>query len=574
MEGKKYKPPKIEIEIEKQKVSDEFIEDILHVSVEESLHLPSMCNLILNNDYFPGRTKEDKPWKHNNLLKIGNTIKIKFQSSTTENFKDKVIGTIFEGEITAVECNFTDESQAPIIVRGYDVSHRLHRGRYNRSFLNMTDSDIVKKILGEIGIITGNIESSGSPHEYIFQENKTNMEFLRERALRIGFELFIKDNKLNFQKPKQEGNLNLKWLKDFNSFRARTSSSEQISSVEVRGWDYQEKKSIVATAQSEQVLTKNQNGSGRKVSTKFQLDRKPPKMIVVDRPVSSEREAKEMAQAICNELGGEYVCADARAEGNPEIRVSKIINLTDMGQYDGQYYVTETRHLYHKRVYTTEFTVRGLRGGNLFSLLSPQAHLKPSQTLIVGVVTDNKDPKGLGRVKVKFPTLTDEHSSNWARVVALGAANNRGFDCLPEVNDEVLVGFEHGDIHRPYIVGGVWNGKDKPPEDVNDTIVNNKVRLRTFRTRTGHTLQFIEEDKGSSKAGIKVQSCKGHNIMLNDSDRCIEIKTKNGHIIKLNDENNSISIKSTGDLTLEAGGNIKLKASGNITVEGATISLN
>ncbi|MDJ0727744.1 MAG: VgrG-related protein [Prochloraceae cyanobacterium] len=504
LDGKKYKPPKIEIEIEKQKVSDEFIEDILHISVEESLHLPSMCNLILNNDYFPGRTKEDKPWKHDDLLKIGHTIKIKFRSSTTANFKDKGIGTIFEGEITAVESNFTDESQAPIIVRGYDVSHRLHRGRYNRSFLNMTDSDIVKKVIGEIGISAGNIESSGSPHEYVFQENKTNMEFLRERACRIGFELFIKDNKLNFQKPKKGGDLSLKWLKDFNSFRARTKSSEQISSVEVRGWDYQEKKPIVATAQSEKVITKNQNGSGREVSTKFQLDRKPPKMIVVDRPVSSEREAKEMAQAICDELGGEYVSADAKAEGNPEIRAGKVINLTDMGQYDGEYYVTETRHLYHKRVYTTEFTVRGLRGGNLFSLLSPKTHLKPSQTLMVGVVTDNNDPKGLGRVKVKFPTLTDEHSSNWARVVALGASSCRGFDCLPEINDEVLVGFEHGDIHRPYIVGGVWNGKDKPPEDVKDAIADNKVRLRTIKTPTGHNLQFIEEDKRSSKAGIRI----------------------------------------------------------------------
>ena len=70
----------------------------------------------------------------------------------------------------------------------------------------------------------------------------------------------------------------------------------------------------------------------------------------------------------------------------------------------------------------------------------------------MGNVTNNKDPEGWGRVKVKFPTLTEEHESNWARVVALGAAKQRGFDCLPEVNDEVLVGFEHGDIHRPYFL--------------------------------------------------------------------------------------------------------------------------
>ncbi|MHC5732095.1 MAG: phage baseplate assembly protein V, partial [Nostoc sp.] len=102
-------------------------------------------------------------------------------------------------------------------------------------------------------------------------------------------------------------------------------------------------------------------------------------------------------------------------------------------------------------------------------------HLQPGQTFLVGIVTDNKDPQGWGRVKVKFPTLTEDHASNWARVVAPGAANGRGFDCLPEVNDEVLVGFEHGDIHRPYVLGGVWNGKDAPPEKVDDSIQRGKV---------------------------------------------------------------------------------------------------
>jgi len=577
MNGSQYKPAKIEIDINGSPVSEKFIEDVLHISVEESLHIPSMCNLIINNDYFPGAGEADRPWEHESKLKIGNTVKIKYQSSTTEEFKDKGIETIFEGEITGIECNFTDESQAPIIIRGYDVSHRLHRGRYNRSFQNMTDSDVVKKIIGEIGITAGNIESSGAPHEYVFQENQTNMEFLRERAFAIGFELFIKDNKLFFQKPQKTDSLNLEWLKDFNSFRVRVNSAEQVSSVEVRGWNYEQKKSIVGTAEAEKVITKNQNGKGREVSTKFDLNRKPPKMIVVDRPVSSDREANKMAQAICNELGGEFICADARAQGNPKIRVSKVVNLKDMGKYDGEYYITETRHLYHKRVYTTEFTVRGLRGGNLLTLLSPKTRLQPGQTLMVGIVTDNKDPKNWGRVKVKLPTLTEDHESNWARVVALGAGGKgggMGFYCLPEINDEVLVGFEHGDIHRPYIIGGVWNGKDKPPENVKDTIVSNKVRLRTIKTRTGHTLQFVEENKGSSKAGIYIETAGGNKISLNDSDRYVEIETKGGHKIKMDDRGRSISVDSQGDLSLNAKGKIDIKANMNITIKGMMIHLN
>lgn len=454
----------------------------------------------------------------------------------------------------------------------------------------MTDSDIVKKIAGEVKIDPGEIDPSGAPHDYIFQENQTNMEFLRERAFRLGYELYVKENKLNFHKPKDKGNLELKWLKEINSFRVKVSSAEQVSSVEVRGWDYQQKQAIVETAQTDQVITQNTNGKGQSVSQKFKTD---PKMIVVDKPIFKPEQAKQIAQALCNELGGEYVLADARGEGNTQIRVGKVVNLKEMGPYDGKYYITESRHVYHKRVYTTDFTVRGLRGGNLLTTLSPPTYLKPGQTLLVGIVTDNKDPEGLGRVKVKMPTLTEEHNSFWARVVSTGAGINRGFDCLPEVNDEVLVGFEHGDIHRPYIFGGVWNGKDKPPELVDDSVVAGKVRLRTFKTRIGHKLQFVEEDKGSSKSGVYVETAKKHQIRLNDSDRHIEIKTTNGHQIKMDDSGQKIEIKTTsghqitmndagasitvqsiGNLTIQAQGNINISANGTISIQGAMIRLN
>jgi uncharacterized protein involved in type VI secretion and phage assembly len=308
-------------------------------------------------------------------------------------------------------------------------------------------------------------------------------------------------------------------------------------------------------------------------------------MIVVDQPVATENEAKKMAQALCDELGGEFVYADAQAYGNPEIRPGRIINLQGMGdRYNGKYYVTETRHFYSQRVHTTDFSVRGLRPGNLFSTLSTQKHLQPGQTFLVGIVTNNKDPKGWGRVKVKFPTLTEEHESSWARVVAIGAGPNRGFDCLPEVNDEVLVGFEHGDIHRPYVIGGVWNGKDAPPEKVDDSVVKG-VRLRTFKTRTGHTLQYIEEDKGGSKAGIRLETTKGHKIYLNDSDQFIEIKTTGGHTIKMDDRSKSITIKTTGGHSIEMNdatqsvaikstGNLDINANGVITIKGSLIKLN
>ncbi|OUL32916.1 VgrG-related protein [Nostoc sp. 106C] len=567
------------LELGGQAASPELIKDLLQITIEESLHLPAMFTLVVHNSYIPTVDRaEYKPWRHEKLFEIGKKVRLGFVSSTTQDadFDDRLEDLLIEGEITAMEVHFNEKSEAHMIIRGYDISHRLHRGRYNRSFLNKTDSDIVKQIASEVGIKIGKIDPSGEVHEYVFQENQSNMEFLRERAARIGFELFIQNDKLYFRKPESQESIQLKWLVDISKFSTRVTSAEQVSAVEVRGWDYTQKKAIASTANAETVITDTGNKKGSSSSTKFS-NLKPPKMTVVDQPIASTTQAQKMAQALCDELGGEFVYADAKAVGNPKVRPGKVITLTGMGdRYSGKYYVTETRHFYTQRIYTTEFSIRGLRAGNLFTTLSTQTRLQPGQTFLVGIVTDIKDPKGWGRVKVKFPTLTEEHASNWARVVALGAANQRGFDCLPEINDEVLVGFEHGDIHRPYVLGGVWNGKDAPPEAVDDTVVGGKVRLRTVKTRTGHTLQFVEEDKGSSKAGVRVQTKGGHKIYLNDSDRCIEIETNGGHKIKMDDQGRAkISVESTGDLSLDApSGNIDITAGMNVTVKGTLIRLN
>jgi uncharacterized protein involved in type VI secretion and phage assembly len=546
------------LQIDGKDAPKDLMEDILQLFVEESLHQPSMFTLVLRNDYQSG--SNEKPWKHKDLLQIGKPVTVGFISSTTRasDFDEENKGDLVKGEITAIDVRFTEKTQAPIIIRGYDFSHRLHRGRYNRSFQNMTDTDIVKKLAKEAGIdVDGKTaEESGIPHDYLFQENQSNMDFLRERAVRIGFELFVQDGKLHFRKPKAGAQeLSLRWLVDLRSFHVRMTSTEQVKEVEVRGWDYSQKRSIVAIAKTEQVITKTENGKGSDTSSKFNGKPTAPKVIVVDQPVFSPKEADRMAQALCDELGGQFVCADAKAEGNPKIRPGRVVKLADMGTYSGKYYVTETRHVYQERLYSTEFSVRGLRGGNLMAALSPPQRLQPGQTLMVGVVTDNEDPQGWGRVKVKFPTLTEEDTSNWARVVGLGAANQRGFDCLPEIDDEVLVAFEHGDIHRPYVIGGVWNGKDAPPNPVGETVQDGKVRLRTFKTRTGHQIQFVEEDKGDRKAGVYIETKGGHKVQLTDSDK-------------------SIRISSTGDLKIEAKGNIDINATGIITVQGKLIKLN
>ena len=137
---------------------------------------------------------------------------------------------------------------------------------------------------------------------------------------------------------------------------------------------------------------------------------------------------------------------------------------------------------------------------------------------------------------------------------------------MPAINDEVLVAFEQGDIHRPYVIGGVWNAKDAPPNPVANDVANGKVRLRTFQTRVGHKIQFVEEDKGLSQKGAYIETAGGHKLRINDSQKFVEIETKGGHKLRLDDRMRSITLSSTG--------NIDINARGIVTITGKLIKLN
>lgn len=193
--------------------------------------------------------------------------------------------------------------------------------------------------------------------------------------------------------------------------------------------------------------------------------------------------------------------------------------------------------------------------------------------VVVGVVTNNQDPENMHRIKVKYPWLGDDVESNWARVVASMAGGDRGTYFLPEVDDEVLVAFDHGRIDHPYILGSLWNGKDTPPESNADGENNN----RTIRSRSGHVLRF--NDKSGNET-IEIIDKSGNNKIIIDTasnsitieaDSDITIKSKTG---KLTMQANGIEMKSQAGITAQAAQSMDLKANAQVTIKGATINLN
>ena len=176
-------------------------------------------------------------------------------------------------------------------------------------------------------------------------------------------------------------------------------------------------------------------------------------------------------------------------------------------------------------------------------------------------------------MKVKYPWRNDEDESQWARVLTFMAGKEMGGYFLPEVNDEVLVVFENGDINYPYVLGGLWSGKMKPPEDNADG-QNNR---RLIKSRSGH--QIIMDDKsGSEKIEVIDKSGKNQITIDTASDKItistakdIELKASNGKILL---DARELVFKSSAATKIQAGANMDVKASANTTIKGAMVMIN
>ena len=544
----------ISIKLNGDQVQHSVLQNLASVVVDQHSHLPDMFTMRLHD---PGLELLDNgPFDLTKEIEIG------------AEKPDGNQALLIKGEITALEPDFGEGMIAKLTVRGYDKSHRLYRETKSKAHLNKKDSDLANEIAQEIGL-QAKVDPTKTVYDHIYQYNQSDLAFLMQRAWRIGYECFVSGGKLYFrQPPLGEAGVTLTWGDDLLSFRPHLTLAEQVEEIVVKGWDVEKQAAIVGRAQKGRLYpgieeSKDAVDKARAFGT--------GKLIIVDQPVVSQAEADILAAARLDEISGAFIEAEGVAFRRPDVMAGRMVTLEALGKrFSGAYLVTSATHVYTAKGLRTTFAVRGSRTGLLTEQMIRHRPLDRWPGVVTAVVTNTDDPNDWGRVKLKFPWMTDDAESDWARVLGVGAGPEAGLFVMPDVDDEVLVTFAHGDFSQPFVLGGLWNGKHQLPPEAAKARSGEKPLVRTWRSRKGHRVAVY--DNADDK--VEIVTAGGHQLVLDDANRSVTITSKGGHTITLDDSSKEIEIKATGNLKIQAGGNMDLQANGQMNIKGTLINLN
>ncbi|MBZ2197049.1 VgrG-related protein [Occultella gossypii] len=538
-------------------------------SIEDAIRLPAVFSLRFAD---PQADLIDKAG-----LKVGSKIALKVQSSGTGGPDE-----LLTGDVTALEAELGPAGMFAV-VRGLDVSHKLQHGTRIKAYLNVGPGDIVRTIAGAHGLGVGTVDVSTPIFTHITQDGISDWEFLARIGDRVGARPGVRAGKLDFLAPTDsstapapggrdnplviERGVDLEWV------RATVTSTGQVTGVEVRGWDPVQKRELVAHAPAKTKVGKV--GAGNQPST-FASRVGASSHVVSRAALRTQAECDVEAAALAERISGGFAEIEGGGYGNPALAAGVAVRVVGVGKtFEGTYTLTQVQHDFTAEGFRTSFTASGASERSLYGVTRGADHSAVRSGVIPAIVTNLKDTDGRGRVKVKFPTYSGDYESEWAPMVQVGAGSKRGTVVLPEVGDEVLVAFAEGEFGSPYVLGGLYNGRDLPDKAWSAHIGSDgKVTRRAFVSRTGMLVEFLEDPGGESLV-ISTNAGQQRITLTQKQQAGIEIFSEGPVTIKAKQDvaveaQNNISVKSVGgDITMEAI-NIKLKATAGFEAAGAT----
>ncbi|HCL05948.1 MAG TPA: Rhs element Vgr protein [Chitinophagaceae bacterium] len=473
--------------------------------------------------------------------------------------------SLFKGFI--VKHSLEVDGESPFKVR-LTCKHKAVSMTFNEkeaSFKEKKDSDIITAVIGTYSGLSSTVTATTNTYENFFQVRSTDWDFILSRADFNGYIICMDgaDYKLEVGKPKLDGAAVMKIAvgESMMAFEAELNAEDQPTALNASGWDNKTQAMLKSAAAEPTVNAQGETSlSPKSLSGKLNqtaLD------LVSPTPMTTA-ELKVWADAVLLRKRMAALKGRVKYVGNATVKTGNIIELEGVGKkFNGKAFVSSVNHIIEPGTWNT--TVRfGLDNTPIHKLpdfgYSPATgQLPPVYGLQIATVKKlSEDPGGQYRIQVELASVAETKPQLWARYVNFYATSTAGAGFLPEINDEVIVGFLDNDPRYPVIIGSVYSPKNKPanpPADENNYI-------KSIITKAKLKITFDDEKKV-----MKFETPGANSITISDEDKSILIKDQNGNSVKMSSA--GIDLDSAKDINLKSKGAISIKATTKVAIEAS-----
>lgn len=512
----------------------------------------------------------------------GNEIEIQLGYSSDEH-------SLFKGVVVKHGLKTHRNRSSVLKVECRDKAYQMTLKKKSRYFHELTDSELCEELIAAYPLEMGTIESTDFAHARLVQVHSSDWDFLLARANACGKMLFTDDGVVHFKAPDlaSEPVLSLTYGANILSFDAELDARTQWGRVIGESWDGASQE-LLSQEAADNPVTESGNLSSTDLAEQAGLEEQLFKH-------AGQLPAEELQSWIDTEWLKSKLAklrGQVSFHGFSEVKPGDLVELQGLGdRFNGLVWVSAVRHDVSQGNWTTHLQL-GMEDDWLeeWSKESQKGFvtnvIPPIQGLQVGIVSAlQDDPEGEFRVQVRLPLVAADDEGIWSRIATLDAGENRGTFFLPEIGDEVIVGFLNNDP-RDAIVLGMLNSSSKPGAfDASDenpekgyvsreglkVVFNDDEKSITIATPEGKTMQ-LSEDSGQ----VLLEDEHGNSFSMSDSG--IEVASSSDMVFKANGniefEGTNLELKSNAQLVLSGAASTELNSSGVLKIEGSLVQIN
>jgi Rhs element Vgr protein len=489
----------------------------------------------------------------------GKKIELKVGSVSRKN-------SLFKGIIVRQSIRNLDGKTNELVVYCSDEAVKMTLSHKSAYYQDMKDSAIISQVIGEYGGLTASVDATDNQHKQIVKYQSCDWDFILSRAEANGLLVYTEEAKVNVKKPLASGSpgLSVDFGRDVISYDLGIESRAQMPSVACQAWDMKTQ-ALVESKSTEPSLSKHGNLKGAELAGKIGI---PADTAASTAPLD-KNELKTWANAQTLKARLNTLQGSVSFFGNATPKLNTLLKIGGFGdRFNSEALITGIRHTVRAGFWQT--TVQ-------FGL-SPEWHYEqqavsapPAGGLLpaIGGLQNgtvkkiDADPDGQFRILVDVPVIAATGAGIWARLAHFYATSGKGSFFLPEVGDEVVLGFLNDDPRFPVILGMLYSSKIKPPYTPDD-----KNKIKAIVTKNDLKIEFNDTDKI-----LTIKTPAGNEFVLSDKDKSVTLKDQNGN--KMEMTSSGITLNSPKDVVIKATGSISLDAVKGITAKasGGDVSL-